>query len=50
MYAYVCLVLTETRKVLWIFWKWSYRQMWAAMRLLGTETGSSARAASVLNH
>ena len=33
-----------------ISWNWSYRQVWAAIWVLGLEPGSSGRAASALNH
>ena len=33
-----------------VSWNWSYRQLWAAMWVLGMEPGPSGRAASALNH
>lgn len=43
-----CLVSMEVRRGHWIPWDFNYRQVWAAMWLLGIEPGSSERVASVL--
>ena len=45
----VCLVLTEARKGYQISWNWSYRQVWAAIWVLGIEPKSSRKAGSALN-
>jgi hypothetical protein len=45
----VCLVLTEARQGYQISCNWSYRQVWAAMWLLGIEPKSSRKAGSALN-
>ena len=34
----------------WVLWYWSYRQVWAAMWVLGMEPGFSGRAVNALNH
>ena len=44
----VCLVYTEIRWKYWIPWSWNCRLLWAAVWVLGTEQGSSAKATSVL--
>ena len=45
-----CLVPTEVRRGLQIPWNWSYGWVWATVWVLKTESGSSARATSALNH
>lgn len=42
----VCLLITEARRGCCILWNWSYRQLSAAMWMLGM---SSGRGASALN-
>ena len=34
----------------WGFWSWSYRELWAATWVLGTDLGSSGRLASALSY
>jgi hypothetical protein len=36
-----CLVPTEVRRGCWVTWSWSFRLLWAAMWVLGTEPWSS---------
>ena len=55
-YLHACLfmncvhaILMATRRRHQISWNWSYRQLWAAMWVLGTEAGFSTRAVSALN-
>ena len=43
-----CLVPLKVRRGCQIPWNWSYRQLWAASWVLGSEPRSSARAASAL--
>lgn len=40
----------KVRKEHWISWNWSYRQLGAALKVLGTEPRYSARMVSALNH
>ena len=46
---YMCSMPDEARRGLCILWNWSYRQLLAAMWVLGIEPGSSGRAASAPN-
>ena len=44
-----CLVPTEAKRVRKIPWNWSYRWLWATMRVLGTEPRSSGKEARAFN-
>lgn len=47
---HACLVPGKVRRGWWIPWNWCYRWLWVILQVLGSENGSSWRAASVLNH
>lgn len=53
VYGYFCLhvslVTAEVRREHRIPWIWSHRQLWAILRVLGPESGSSLRAARSLS-
>lgn len=52
MYLFLCSCYACTYMSVWgcqIFWNWRYRQLWAAMKVLGLEPWSSGRIASALN-
>lgn len=40
---HACLMTREARRDIWILWDWSYRQLWAPMRVLGIEPRSSGK-------
>ena len=46
----VCAVPTKIRRGHWTSLKWSYRQLWVAMWVLGIESEPSGRAVSTFNH
>lgn len=46
---HVNLFAWEGRREQEIPWRYSYRQLWAAMPVIGTKSGSSGKAVSVLN-
>lgn len=50
IFACLCLVTLETGRGCQIPWTRSYRQLWTAMQVLGTEPWSPARTAKALNH
>lgn len=48
--SHAYLMPVETRRKYWNPWGWSYRWLWAKIRVLGHEAQSSGRAARDLNH
>lgn len=49
-YMHVCEIPVKVRRGRWVFWRWSYRWLWADLQwMLGTEFGSSARRTGALN-
>lgn len=49
-WLHVFLVPMEVGRDRWTPWKWGYRSLWATRMVLGTQPGSSARAACALYH
>jgi hypothetical protein len=47
--SHMCLVPAELRRGHWIPWNWSYRQLLAALWVLGAKPHFSVRAVNALN-